>query len=84
MTLNFFISGQMLPLNLLPEPWYTILRWLPFQYMAYFPAVVFLGKIHGADLVWGLLAEAAWAVAFMFLARYLYRLGLRRYSAFGG
>jgi ABC-2 type transport system permease protein len=84
MTLNFFISGQMLPLNLLPEPWYTILRWLPFQYMAYFPAVVFLGKIQGADLVRGLLAEAAWAVAFMFLARYLYRLGLRRYSAFGG
>ena len=31
-----------LPLNLLPEPWFTILKWLPFQYMAYFPAVVFL------------------------------------------
>src|SRR6185437_13432900 len=44
MTLNFFISGQMLPLDLLPEPWFTILKWLPFQYMAYFPAVVFLGK----------------------------------------
>ena len=84
MTLNFFISGQMLPLNLLPEPWYTILRWLPFQYMAYFPAVVFLGKVQGADLARGLLAEAAWAVAFMILARLLYRLGLRRYSAFGG
>jgi viologen exporter family transport system permease protein len=84
MTLNFFISGQMLPLNLLPEPWYTILRWLPFQYMAYFPAVVFLGKIQGPDLVWGLLGEAAWAVGFMILARYLYRLGLRRYGAYGG
>ena len=84
MTLNFFISGQMLPLNLLPEPWYTLLTWLPFQYMAYFPAVVFLGKVQGEDLVKGLIAEAAWAVGFMVLARYLYRLGLRRYSAFGG
>ena len=84
MTLNFFISGQMLPLDLLPEPWVTILKWLPFQYMAYFPAVVFLGKVTGMELVRGLLAEAAWAVGFMILARVLYKLGLRRYSAFGG
>jgi ABC-2 type transport system permease protein len=84
MTLNFFISGHMLPLDLLPEPWVTILKWLPFQYMAYFPAVVFLGKVRGADLVRNLVAEALWAVVFMLLARALYRLGLKRYSAFGG
>jgi ABC-2 type transport system permease protein len=84
MTLNFFVSGQMLPLDLLPEPWVTILKWLPFQYMAYFPAVVFLGKVKGMALILGLLAEAAWAVGFMILARVLYRQGLRRYSAFGG
>jgi ABC-2 type transport system permease protein len=84
MTLNFFISGQMLPLDLLPGGWATFLKWLPFQYMAYFPAVVFLGKVEGAELLRGLLAEAAWAVGFMILARFLYRLGLRRYSAYGG
>jgi ABC-2 type transport system permease protein len=84
MTLNFFISGQMLPLDLLPQPWSTILKWLPFQYMAYFPAVVFLGKVTGMELIRGLLAEAAWAVGFMILARSLYRLGLKRYGAFGG
>jgi ABC-2 type transport system permease protein len=84
MTLNFFISGHMLPLDLLPEPWVTLLKWLPFQYMAYFPAVVFLGKVKGMELVRYLLAELFWAVFFMMLARGLYRLGLRRYSAFGG
>ncbi len=57
MTLNFFISGHMLPLDLLPEPWSSILKLLPFQYMAYFPAVVFLGKIKGAALVNYLLAH---------------------------
>jgi ABC-2 type transport system permease protein len=84
MTLNFFISGHMLPLDLLPEPWATILKLLPFQYMAYFPAVVFLGKVQGTTLVKYLLGEVFWAVFFMVLARALYRLGLRRYSAFGG
>jgi ABC-2 type transport system permease protein len=84
MTLNFFISGHMLPLDLLPEPWSTILKALPFQYMAYFPAVVFLGKVKGWSLVGHLLLELAWAFGFMLLARGLYRLGLRRYSAYGG
>ncbi|HYQ83699.1 MAG TPA: ABC-2 family transporter protein, partial [Rubrobacter sp.] len=84
MTLNFFISGHMLPLDLLPQPWSGLLKALPFQYMAYFPAVVFLGKVRGWALVWGLLAELAWTLAFIVLARLLYRVGLRRYSAFGG
>jgi ABC-2 type transport system permease protein len=84
MTLNFFISGHMLPLDLLPEPWSTILKWLPFQYMAYFPAVVFQGKIQGWALVYGLLGELAWALIFIALARALFRLGLKRYSAYGG
>ena len=84
MTLNFFISGHMLPLDLLPEPWFTVLKFLPFHYMAYFPAVVFLGKVKGMTLVYFLAGELAWTVFFMLLARFLYRLGLRRYSAFGG
>src|SRR5215472_1362167 len=84
MTLNFFISGHMLPLDLLPEPWAGLLKILPFQYMAYFPAVVFLGKVQGTELLLHLLGELLWAMVFMVLARGLYRLGLRRYSAFGG
>jgi ABC-2 type transport system permease protein len=84
MTLNFFISGHMLPLDLLPRGWYTLLMFLPFHYMAYFPAVVFLGKVKGMALLYFLGGELAWTLVFMLLARFLYRLGLRRYSAFGG
>ena len=84
MTLNFFLSGHMFPLDLLPAPWASILKALPFQYLAYFPAVVFLGKVKGAELVMHLFLEFAWAMIFMLLARGLYRLGLRHYSAYGG
>ncbi len=84
MTLNFFISGHMLPLDLLPWPWNDLLKFLPFQYMAYFPAAVFLGKVKGAELLLHLVGALVWGVGFMVLARGLYRLGLRRYSAFGG
>jgi ABC-2 type transport system permease protein len=84
MTLNFFISGHMLPLDLLPKFWADLLKDLPFQYMAYFPAVVFLQKITGWGLAVGLLKQAVWSAFFIVLARILYRRGLRRYSAFGG
>ncbi len=83
-TVNFFVSGQMFPLDLLSPFWVGLLKALPFQYLAYFPASVFLGKVQGADLAYGLLAELAWAVAFIGIARLLFRRGLRRYSAFGG
>jgi ABC-2 type transport system permease protein len=83
-TLNFFVSGHMFPLDLLPGFWPDALRLLPFQYLAYFPAMVFLGKTQGTELAWGLGLELAWAVFFAVLARLLYRRGLRRYSAYGG
>jgi ABC-2 type transport system permease protein len=84
MTLNFFISGHMLPLDLLGQPWAGILKALPFQYMAYFPAVVFLRKVTGQELLIGLAVEFCWVIFFIVLSRILFRRGLRRYSAFGG
>jgi ABC-2 type transport system permease protein len=83
-TINFFVSGQMFPLDLLPAFWVGVLKALPFQYLAYFPAAVFLGKVQGRGLVNGLLGQAAWVLFFILLSRWLYRRGLRRYSAFGG
>jgi viologen exporter family transport system permease protein len=83
-TLNYFVSGHMFPIDLLGEPWATVLKALPTQYLAYFPAAVFLGKVEGHELATGLLGEAAWAVGLMLLSRLLYRVGVRRYSAFGG
>jgi ABC-2 type transport system permease protein len=83
-TLTFFVSGQMFPLELLGHPWDTLLKALPFQYLAYFPATVFLGKVRGDELVRGLLIAAGWAVVMIVLSRWLYNRGLRRYSAYGG
>ncbi len=86
-TLAFFVSGHMFPLDLLDSfspVLVTVLKLLPFNYLAYFPAAIFLGHVEGPALVQGLLIEAAWAVAFVVLSRVLFRFGLRRYSAFGG
>ena len=83
-TINFFVSGHMFPLDLLPPFWTNVLKMLPFNYLAYFPAMVFLGKIEGEELWWGLAVELGWTLLFFVLARWFYRMGLRHYSAYGG
>ncbi|HEX3724934.1 MAG TPA: ABC-2 family transporter protein [Pirellulales bacterium] len=87
MLFTFFLSGHMFPIDMLdklPGYWGTAVRALPLQYLAYFPAAVFLGKIQGATLAWGLALEAAWVVVFVVLSRITFYLGVKRYSGYGG
>jgi ABC-2 type transport system permease protein len=84
MLISFFLSGHMFPLDMLPGGVQPVLRAIPLQYLAYFPAAVFLGKIRGAALAWGLAVQVAWVVLFWASARAAFHFGVRRYSAFGG
>jgi ABC-2 type transport system permease protein len=87
MLLNFMLSGHMFPLELLPEQPYNIramFDFMPFKFLAYFPAAVFLGKVQGGDMWTGLGLELAWVVFFAVVARVLWLRGVDRYSGFGG
>ena len=84
MLLNFFLSGHMFPLDLLPDNWRLIVDFFPFKYLAYFPAAIFLGKIPEDEVWWQIGIEIAWLLAAICVARTLYARGLHRYSGFGG
>lgn len=84
MLFSFFLSGHMFPLDMLPEPWRSIVQLTPLQFLAYFPAAVFLGKVKGAALAWGLALELFWVLFFFAATQFLFRRGVKRYSAFGG
>ena len=84
MLASFFFSGQMFPPEMMPRPWPAILKAIPLQYLAYFPASVFLHKISGPELQRALAVEALWVVFFFLAARTLFYVGVKRYSAFGG
>jgi viologen exporter family transport system permease protein len=84
MLFNFFFSGHMFPLDMLPAPWNTIVMMIPLQYLAYFPAAVFLQKIEGPALWYGLAIQAAWVVFFIVACRMTYWRGIKHYSGFGG
>lgn len=88
MLFSFFLSGHMFPLDMLRSslpPWlYACVEYSPLQYLAYFPAAVFLGKVQGAELAAGLAVQAAWVVGLIVLSRVVWAAGLRRYSGYGG
>ncbi|MFN6302969.1 MAG: ABC transporter permease [Planctomycetota bacterium] len=84
MLLQFFLSGHMFPLDLLPAPFGTIVNFLPIKYLAYFPAAVFLGKIQGTALAIDMAMLVGWVVFFFVLSRVIFAKGLVRYSGFGG
>ena len=84
MLFSFFFSGHMFPIDMLPGVWKTVVNAMPLQYLAYFPAAVFLGKIQGHALASGLAIELGWVVLFAMACRLAWRRGTARYSAFGG
>jgi ABC-2 type transport system permease protein len=84
MLLNFFFSGHMFPIDMLPGVWGHIVKQIPLQYLAYFPAAVFLGKVTGSELWIGLCMQFGWVVFFIIASRAAFHLGTRRYSGYGG
>jgi ABC-2 type transport system permease protein len=84
MMLNYFLSGHMLPLDLLPPYLTMAIDWLPFKFLAYVPPAIFLGRYDDAELVRELLLEAGWIIVLFIACRVAFARGVRRYAAFGG
>jgi ABC-2 type transport system permease protein len=84
MMITFFLSGQMLPLDWLPSVVTRPLEFLPFKYLAYFPAAVMLHRYSHAQLALELAVLVGWVVVLFIACRTAFALGLRRYGAYGG
>jgi ABC-2 type transport system permease protein len=83
MSFEYFLSGQIFPLDMLPAWLAAILRWSPFPYELYFPVQIFMGRVSGPALWQGLAIQAAWVLIIYTVATTLWRLGLRKYQAVG-
>jgi ABC-2 type transport system permease protein len=78
-----FLSGQVVPLAMLPDWAHHAAFVAPFRYTLSFPAEILLGQAAGESVRNGLLVLAAWIVGMYFLTGLLWRAGLRRYTAVG-
>ena len=81
---EYFLSGRIFPIDVLPPGLQTVLFALPFPYELYFPVAVWMGKVTGTAMWTGLAIQAAWTLAMFGLSQWVWRRGVRHYGAFGG
>lgn len=81
---EYIAGGHLFPLNILPPGLEFFLNCTPFPYLLYFPVSVYLGQVGGAELWRGLAIQAGWVVFFYFVAKWVWRRGIRTYTAVGG
>jgi len=81
---EYFLSGHVFPLDIMPSWLQGFLHWSPFAYELFFPAQIAMERVSGAALLEGLAIQAGWLVFFALLARVMWQAGLKRYQAFGG
>jgi ABC-2 type transport system permease protein len=82
--LVILLGGEAAPVPLLPSEVRSVVTALPFRAMMGFPAEITAGMLSGPDVVIGYAWQVAWVVLFGVLAAWVWRAGLRRYTAVGG
>jgi len=76
-----FLSGLLAPLVAFPPSVQKIALWTPFPYLINFPARLLAGL--PVDLSSGFLAQVSWIALLLPLVLFLWRAGVRRYTAMG-
>ncbi len=80
---EYFLSGNVFPLDLLPDAIAPLTKYAIFTYELYFPISVFLEKLEPSALHQGLVIQALWVVISAAVAKIMWLRGVRRYEAVG-
>jgi ABC-2 type transport system permease protein len=81
--LSQMLGGMIAPLDLFPPGVTAVANWLPFRFMLSFPVEIVSGRLTSADLATGFAAMTFWVVLAFLLYRWIWRKGIRQFSAFG-
>lgn len=78
-------SGEVIPLDLFPNSLIVVNNYLPFKYLLYFPLSLILHRpISGREIVIGFSLQLFWLIFSYCLYRFVFRRGVKSYSAYGG
>ena len=81
--LILLFSGQFVPLTLMPKIVQDIAQYLPFQLLIYYPIQLILGKLTNEQIIHGYLMAGIWLVIAIVSFNWVWRNGIKRYSAVG-
>ena len=79
--LNFIFSGKALPLNI--SNILSPLIFLPFAFTFYHPMQIYLGKYSPLETLFVFLGGITWCLVLYFLAKWVFKMGLKRNESVG-
>jgi ABC-2 type transport system permease protein len=78
------LGGTFIPLWFFPEPFGAAVGWLPFAWIGFYPAAVWLGTLEVGPALLHLAAGVGWAVLLALAAGVLWRRAARQITVQGG
>ncbi len=81
--LSTILIGMIIPLDKLPLGLENILDKLPFAYLLHHPMQIYLGKYNTNQTLLVFAGGVAWCIVLYFLAKLIFKLGLKRNEAVG-
>src|SRR6266498_1070173 len=81
---EYFLGGQMFPIDIMPSAIQAVMKWLPFYYELFCPIAIFLERLRGSELAQALAIQTGWLFLTWAVARTMWHRGLRHYQAVGG
>jgi ABC-2 type transport system permease protein len=80
MVIMEFATGAMFPLDMLPEIWQRFISFTPFPYLLFIPLKIYLGS---ANALLQLAGSLTWVLLLRYLAKIVWKKGIRSYEAEG-
>lgn len=78
-----FFAGELIPLDTLPPILKKIGFFLPFQYTLFFPIKIYQESLGYKEILRGILVFLLWLGLIIWLVRFLWQKGVKRYEAVG-
>ena len=81
---EYFLGGQMFPIDIMPMSVQMVMKWLPFYYELFCPIAIFLERLKGPELMQAIVIQTGWLLLTGSAARLMWNRGLGHYQAVGG
>ena len=81
---EYFLGGQMFPVDIMPAGIQAVMKWLPFYYELFCPIAIFMERLQGAEMAQSLAIQTGWLLLTWAAAHFMWKRGLGHYQAVGG
>ncbi len=77
-------TGRFFPLTLLPGAVYLTFKYLPLNYIIFFPIQIYFGQLSSSEIIQGFTLSILWTIILWLTLKAVWNKALKSYQAYGG